>query len=254
MGEYFAYDYTGAPFEQLGAAHLGALLVTFLLIVAGWRGRFSVGQRRRLRVGLAMVILVNEIFWHAWHAAYGLWSVRTLLPLNLCNLMVLCSVYTLLSKKQLAYEFTYLLGIPAAVQVLITPALGQYGFPHILFFQIFISHGGIIVAALYLTLGESMRPRSWGAVGRVAGLSILYALFIFGLNQVLGSNYLFLAYKPPAATLLDYLGPWPWYFLSMVAIGLALASLLYLPFWIKDRARLKEETVELNELKGTSDE
>jgi len=63
---------------------------------------------------------------------------------------------------------------------------------------------------------------------------------------VLGSNYLFLAYKPPAATLLDYLGPWPWYFLSMVAIGLALASLLYLPFWIKDRARLKEETVELN--------
>jgi hypothetical integral membrane protein (TIGR02206 family) len=126
-----------------------------------------------------------------------------------------------------------LLGIPAASQVLITPALGIYGFPHILFFQIFISHGGIVVAALYLTLVEQMRPRSWRAVWRVAVWATLYAVAIFFLNQVLGSNYLFLAYKPPAVTLLDYLGPWPFYFLSMELIGIVLLVLLYLPFhWV----------------------
>ena len=234
VGAYFAYDYAGAPFEQLGAAHLGALLVILLLILAGWRGRFNDRQRKGIRLALALLMLANELFWHAWHAYFGLWSVRTLLPLNICNLMVFCSVFTLLTKNQLGYEFIYLLGIPAGIQVLITPALGPYGFPHSLFFQIFISHGGIVIAALYLTLGEGMRPASWRSVWRVAGLTILYALVIFGLNQILGSNYLFLAYKPPAATLLDYLGPWPWYFLSMVAIGLALASLLYLPFWVRD--------------------
>jgi hypothetical integral membrane protein (TIGR02206 family) len=237
LGPYFAYNYTGTPFQQLGVAHVAALVVIFLLILIGWRIDFSLKQRKAIRVGLALLILVNELSWHAWHAYYGLWSVRTLLPLNLCNLLVFTSVFTLLTKNQIGYEFIYLLGIPAAIQVLITPALGPYGFPHVLFFQIFISHGGIILAALYLTLGEGMRPTSWRSVWRVAGWTTLYALFIFGLNQVLGSNYLFLAYKPPAATLLDYLGPWPWYFLSMEAIGLALGCLLYLPFHIRD-ARL----------------
>jgi hypothetical integral membrane protein (TIGR02206 family) len=227
---YLAYDYSGAPFVQAGAAHLVALLVIALLILAAWKTPLKEEQRQAVRLGLAALLLLNEIVWHAWHLHYGLWSVRTLLPLNLCNLMLLCAIFTLITRNQPGYEFTYLIGIPAAIQVLITPALGPYGFPHILFFQIFISHGGIILAALYLTLGEGMHPASWRSVWRVAGWTTLYALLIFGLNQLLGSNYLFLANKPAAATLLDYLGPWPWYFLSIEIIGLVLVILLYLPF------------------------
>lgn len=230
MAQYFAYNYRGAAFVQAGPAHLGALLVIGLLILLGWWLPLSQSQRAAVRRGLAVLLLVNELFWHLWHAWYGLWTIQTLLPLNLCNLMVFLSAFTLLTRSQIGYEFIYLLGIPAAVQVLITPALGPWGFPHSLFFQIFISHGGIILAALYLTLGEKMRPTGWRAVGRVALWGTLYAAGIFFLNQFLGSNYLFLAYKPPAATLLDYLGPWPWYFLSMEAIALVLVVLLYLPF------------------------
>ena len=239
MEQYFAYNYAGAPFVQLGAAHLGALLLVFVLALAGWRLPLQDRQRSWLRGTLAGLLLLNELGWHAWHIYYGLWTVENMLPLELCNLMVLASVWTLLSRSRVGFEFLYLLGIPAASQVLITPALGPYGFPHILFFQIFISHGGVVLAALYLALGEGMRPRSWRSVRRVAGWTLLYASGIFWLNQVLGSNYLFLAYKPPAATLLDYLGPWPWYILSMVAIGLLLAAALYLPYHLLDLQRQK---------------
>lgn len=240
MSAYFSYTYTGGDFVQWGAAHLGALLVLALLAL-GMRSlnprRFPQGDglRRAARLGLAFLLLGNEIFWHGWHACYGLWTVQSLLPLNLCNLMVFLSAYTLLTRDQLAYQFVYLLGIPAASQVLLTPALGPFGFPHSLFFQIFISHGGIILASLYLTWVEGMRPTSWRAVWRVAGIGLLYAIAIFFLNPLLGGNYLFLAYKPPAATLLDLLGPWPWYGLSMAALGLALVVLMYLPFAISDR-------------------
>jgi hypothetical integral membrane protein (TIGR02206 family) len=189
-----------------------------------------------VRFILAAWLFLNELLWHVWHAVYGLWSVQELLPLEICNLMVLVSVFTLLTKSQPGYEFIYLLGIPAASQVLITPALGPYGFPHILFFQIFISHGGIVLAALYLTLVEGMRPRAWRVVWRVAFWTTLYAGVVFFLNGLLGSNYLFLASKPPAATLLDYLGPWPWYILSIVVIGLALAILMYLPFHLLNKS------------------
>jgi hypothetical integral membrane protein (TIGR02206 family) len=54
-----------------------------------------------------------------------------------------------------------------------------------------------------------------------------------GINAVLGSNYLFIAHKPDAQTLLDVLGPWPWYILSMEVIGLVVFVLLYLPFWLR---------------------
>ncbi len=235
MGPYFASDYHGTPFAWLGAAHLGALLVIFALVLLGWRLELSPRGRRAVRFGLAGLMLANEIFWHAFHAYHGLWSLQYLLPLNLCNVMVLTSVFTLLTRHQVGYEFIYLLGIPAASQVLITPALGSYGFPHILFFQIFISHGGIVLAALYLTLGEGFRPRSWRAVAVVTLSATLYTILIFCINPLLGGNYMFLAYKPPAATLLDYLGPWPWYILTGEAIGLALIALLYLPFHLKDK-------------------
>jgi hypothetical integral membrane protein (TIGR02206 family) len=194
-------------------------------------------QRRMVRWTLAGLLVINELFWHAWHIYYGIWTVKALLPLNLCNLMVFTSAWTLATKNQTGYEFVYLLGIPAAAQVLITPALGSYGYPHVLFFQIFISHGGVVLSALYLTLGEGMRPRSWRSVWKVAGWTMLYAPAVFCLNQGLGSNYLFLAYKPPAATLLDYLGPWPYYILGMVAIGFVLVTALYWPFHVQDMRR-----------------
>jgi hypothetical integral membrane protein (TIGR02206 family) len=240
VGQYFAYNYGGPAFAQLGTAHIGALLVIVGLAMAGWKLPLTKDQRRVLRWTLAGLLVINEFGWHTWHIVYGIWTVQALLPLNLCNLMVFASAWTLVSKNQAGYEFTYLLGIPAASQVLITPALGPYGFPHVLFFQIFISHGGVVLAALYLTLGEGMRPRSWQSVWRVAGWTMLYALAVFCLNLVLGSNYLFLAYKPPAATLLDFLGPWPWYILGMVVIGLALVTVLYWPFHARD---LKERTL-----------
>ena len=41
-------------------------------------------------------------------------------------------------------------------------------------------------------------------------------------------------YKPVGPSLLDFLGPWPWYLLSMELIGLVLVVLLYLPFAVRD--------------------
>jgi hypothetical integral membrane protein (TIGR02206 family) len=233
LGQYFSYHYDGGAFVQGGIAHLSAILVIIVMIFAAWRFPFSKKHRWVIRIGMAFLLLVNEIFWHLWHAYFNLWTLQTLLPLNLCNLMVIVSVLTLITRNQIGYEFIYLLGIPAAMQVLITPALGSWGFPHILFFQIFISHGGIVFAALFLTLSERMQPEGWGAVRRVVLWATLYAAVIFILNQYLGSNYLFLAYKPPAVTLLDYIGPWPWYIISMEVIGLLLVVVLYLPFHLK---------------------
>ena len=85
-----------------------------------------------------------------------------------------------------------------------------------------------------MTAVEGYRPR-WQSLLRVAVGANLYVAAVGLVNLWLGSNYMFLMYKPNAPSLLDYLGPWPWYVLAAEPIGVAVFLLLYLPFAIRDR-------------------
>jgi hypothetical integral membrane protein (TIGR02206 family) len=57
------------------------------------------------------------------------------------------------------------------------------------------------------------------------------------LNAVLGTNYGFLAHKPERASLMDVLGPWPWYIGSLIVLAVAFYAILDLPFMIRRRVR-----------------
>ena len=62
----------------------------------------------------------------------------------------------------------------------------------------------------------------------------VYMVLVEVVNFALGSNYMFIARKPDVPTLIDFLGPWPWYIIPLEAIGFAVCLLLYLPFAIRD--------------------
>ena len=156
-----------------------------------------------------------------------------MLPLHLCNLLVFVSAWVLVTGNRRGYEFLYLLGLSGATQVLITPDPGMFGFPHLRYFMVFIAHGGIVTAALYMTIVEGYRPYPSSLVW-VAAVMNVYIPIVIGVNALLGSNDLFIGDTPPLPTRIDYLGSWPWYILSFEAIGLACFVLLYLPFYVSD--------------------
>jgi len=228
-------DYSGGAFVMFGWAHLAALLTAALFVgyFAWKRDKLSGTARRRWRYGMAALLLINDLVRHVWYAVNGLWSVQIMLPLHLCSLMAYVTAYMLITLDYRAYEFMYFLGIAGGMQALMTPSLGQYGFPHYLFWQTYIWHGIIVVAALYMTFVEGYRPtlRSLGKV--IIGTNIFLVIVAIA-NPLLGSNYMFIANKPLSPTLLDYLGPWPWYILSMEIAGIALCSLLYVPFAVRN--------------------
>jgi hypothetical integral membrane protein (TIGR02206 family) len=62
----------------------------------------------------------------------------------------------------------------------------------------------------------------------------VYMVLVFMINSILGSNYLFIMRPPDTPSLIDALGPWPWYILSLEVIGLLTSVILYLPFALKD--------------------
>lgn len=235
MDEFFTKDYTGEPFILFGTAHLTALGIVLLmnLLLLRLRGSKHEQARRIFRYSLAVVLVVNEGMWHWWNWATGQWTIQTMLPLHLCSVFVFLSAYLLVTRNYSLYEFSYFLGIGGALQALLTPDAGIYGFPHFRFFQTIISHGAIVTTGLYMTLVEGLRP-TWKSFQKVFLYGNLYMLAVGAINYLIGSNYLFIAHKPETASILDLLAPWPWYIIQVELIALAVCLILYLPFAISD--------------------
>jgi hypothetical integral membrane protein (TIGR02206 family) len=233
MSQYFAYDYQGAPFVLFGTWHLVALLIIVLINFAmlGFR-KTSEKTRTIVRWTMASVLWLDEASWHIWNIYWGHWTVAQL-PLHICSIMIWLAGFMLIFKIHRIYEFAYFIGIGGAMQALLTPDAGIYGFPHYRIFQTMISHGLLITSAIYMTTVEGFRP-TWKSLWRVVlGLNI-YAVLIFPVNLLLGTDFLFINGKPATASILDALPPWPYYLIFMELIGLVIFLLLYLPFIIRD--------------------
>lgn len=235
MDSFFSFDYTGKPFGFLEPVHIIALLFIFVLNIFLLRYKHKdEAARRKVRVIMAVLMWVNEAGWHIWSIYYGVWSIQEHLPLHACSVLIWLAGFMLIFKNYRIYEFTYFMGIAGALQALLTPNIGIYGFPHYRFFQTFISHGLLVTSAVYMTTVEGMRP-TWRSLLRVMVITNIYMFVVFFINQLIGSNYLYVAHKPPGPTLLDSLPDWPWYLIYMEVIGLVMCLLLYLPFMVKDR-------------------
>ena len=234
MSQYFAYDYSGTPFVLFGTWHLVALLVIALLNIGllGFR-RFTPKTRTIVRWSMAIVLWADEASWHIWNAYWGHWNVRIMLPLHLCSVLIWLAGFMLVFKSYRIYEFVYFLGIGGAIQALLTPDAGIYGFPHYRIFQTLISHGLLITSGVFMTSVEGFRP-TWKSILRVAIVANIYLVCIYFVNVALGSNYMMLNGKPATASLLDVLPPWPYYIPYLELIGVATCLLLYSPFIIRD--------------------
>lgn len=181
---------------------------------------------------LGVALLANEAAWYAWDIRQYGFSLKFSLPMELCDFSLIAAVFALITRRQLLYEWAYFYGIGGATQALLTPEL-EHGFPSYPCLKFFASHGGILAAVAVLTLGLGMRP-VLRSIPRMMIAGTLYMIFTGAVDWMTGANYGFLRSKPVNPSLLDHLGPWPWYWASLWLLGAALILILYAPFWIHD--------------------
>jgi hypothetical integral membrane protein (TIGR02206 family) len=184
--------------------------------------------KKTFRHILAAFITIQQASIYIWYTVAGEWSLKITLPLQLCDLSLFLTIAVLLTKKQLLSELLYYWGLGGATQAMLTPSIGPYTFPHFVYYQYFISHWAILFVCVYILAVEKFRP-SRKSVIRTFLITNAYAAFIIPINKLTGGNYLFLSWKP-RGSMLDLLGPWPWYILSLEAVALTLFILMYLPF------------------------
>lgn len=231
---------THEPFVLFGPAHL-AVLALAVLVPTGlisWSRRSGAGVDRAIRWAIALVLVVNEIVYEIYGFSVHGWRecLQNYLPFHLCGITVFLVAWTMVRPHQRVFELAYFWGLAGTLQAIITPEL-PHGFPHYRFIEFFVNHGLIVTGVFYAVLAMRLRPGP-GAVWRTLLLTNVCAALAALADWVIGgsANYMYMC-RPPAAASPFFFLPWPWYIPFMELIGFVLISALYLPFWLRRRAR-----------------
>jgi len=214
--------------RQFSDAHVAALAV--LAVTAGasvWVARRRSGRWLTIWArALALLILAGWVGEYIADAARGAWTVEQDLPLQLTDAVSAAAVLALWSRRALLVELVYFWALTASLQALLTPDLGE-SFPSVYYFTYFGYHTGAVVAACFLVFGCRLYPRP-GAFARVFALTLAFSA-VAGVGDIItGGNYMYLRDKPVHNSLLNLMGPWPWYIVSTAALAIAMLLVLQL--------------------------
>jgi hypothetical integral membrane protein (TIGR02206 family) len=196
------------------------------------RGAEARGFSKAYALAIAYVMIGTQL-----HALLpGQWRLGGSLPLQLCDLAWLAAVAALWTLGRRAFALTYYWGLTLSVQGLLTPALDGGDYPDLAYLGFFGMHLMIVWAAVYLTWGLGMRP-DWGGYRFASAVTAIWATAAFVFNLIAETNYGYLNEKPGSGSVLDLMGPWPWYILVEAVIILLGWALITWPWTRADKAR-----------------
>lgn len=231
--EWFGNNSNIYPFTMFSLTHLFVIFVLITGAVSIYIGKeFLKGKDlRRAELSLAISLIIIEVLYHLWMVVNDIWRINQSLPFELCNIGLILCILLLFNEKKLIYELLLFVALLGASHAIITPEL-YLGFPHFRFFHFFYTHILMVLTVLYFTWVRGYRPTLY-SVGKIFIFLNILLPFILAVNHMTGGNYMFLRYKPGTSSLLDYLGPHPWYIFSLEL----LLVLLSLGVWFIFRDR-----------------
>ena len=211
-----------------GPVHLAILAAVpaFAALLAMLHRRLP-SRGKIIRWGLSILLVVSFASYYGSFAAHGVRMIPNHLPLELCDSSLWLVIAALLTLQPAIFDLAYYWAMAGASMSLLTPNMSHPSL--FLAIQFFADHGLIVAATLYLVWSGQARPRRGSVLRAMVALNILAAV-VGTFDSVFKTDYMFLRTKPSTVSLLDVLGPWPWYILSLEAVGFGLFLLLYLPF------------------------
>lgn len=220
--------------------HLSTLAIIFgvtgflILLARHPRTRFLA---RPTSLFLAIVIIINELIFIALVFSTGQWDFRRFLPLNLCDLTIFIVTFSLIWHRQWVWEVAYFWTLGGSLQAIVSPDLGVT-YPDYFYIKFFLTHGLLVIGVCFLAAGCG-RKIYRESIRRVFMITNIYAVVIGIFNLAFDTNYSYLCEKPSQPSILDYLGPWPYYIVSLEGVLLISLIFYYLPFYITEKIKTK---------------
>lgn len=220
----------GDTFRLFGTSHLlmlalGGGFIAWYVVSARQVSRQEQAEWTRLLLIALLLCFPLSFVFRLFLSPSISWQER--LPFHLCSIVPFIGAWALWKGSHRAMSLTYFWGVLLCTQALLTPAL-SYDFPHPIYFEFFITHLVILLAALYIpiVLDWRARPRDFLYA---YGTSVGYMLSMLILNPLLDTNFGFVIHAPAGGSILDLLGTWPWYLFSLQPLAFGLLWIIGLP-------------------------
>lgn len=220
----------GNGFESFSAEHLTTLVAFGMVTYVAIRKGKAAEEPEKSNIGLMIAglalstLLIDAIV----KLAFGSFDILVDLPFFMCDLVAMILPFIILSENRKWIGILYFWALAGTMQALITPDV-EAGFPSFHFFRYFIGHGSIIIAILYTVIVKRIRI-GWHDFLNAIIYAQGYLVAVHLVNQILSSNYGYTMQKPPGPSILDLMGPWPWYILWGEFLMVFLYLLLLAPF------------------------
>lgn len=213
-------------FVLFGTKHM-IMMAVGAIIVLGLIGIGFFCNKKWLASWVSFLVLGVKIAELYYRYEFFGEKVSDLLPFHLCNLAILISIFMMIFHSNVLFQLVYF-WFAGAIFAIVTPDI-IFDYPNFFTISFFVTHFYLIFAALFALIHFHFRPNKKGLLFAFIIIN-LWALLMYFVNQKLGTNYLFVSRIPETKTLLSYLGPWPYYYLSVEGLYLVVSFFLYLPF------------------------
>lgn len=240
--------FTSKHFIWLG---LCAAAIVIGLIIAK---KAKLTNRQAARV-MAVICLISEISkimsemipYDAEDSTGGMVLDPRALPFHLCSMLIFAVFYLAFAKesprRNAVLSFTVPIGILGGICAMLIPTNGV-DFLKIGPYQCFVYHAGLVWFALYsLLAGQAdLGKKAYGRNVLILLILSFLMIYVNGALSAYGTNFMYVR-KPPMDGLpvlnLDH--GWYVYFLTLMALGAVLVTLVHLPFMIREKKKKKSE-------------
>jgi hypothetical integral membrane protein (TIGR02206 family) len=207
-----------------------ALVIAIIIIKRSRSKSTKIKERVTFLVSLFVSLVV--IVFHLKKALLDNYSIQEDLPLYLCSLLAVIIPIHSYYRRFWMFEILVFWIIVGTLQGVITPDI-EIGFPSFDYFRYWVVHLGLLVIIGCEIIVFKLRPK-WQSVLKSFFAFQIYIALIFGLNKLLDSNYGYLNEKPKSASILDYLGDWPYYVFKADVILLVAFVVVFLIFKLSE--------------------
>lgn len=225
--------------KALPSQHLiYGVISTVLCIAVAWVYSKSSEKLKRIIIqAVSYLVIFNEVAFQINMVFYGIWSIDTSLPLEMCYVSaLLIPFYSMNNKSRALKNWFFFAGFCGSLFAFINTNLSEFEQIYISI-HYFFAHGLVIFIALSI-IADGYRP-AWKDYFDVIKWTTVLVLIIIIINILLGSNYMFTFEKPEGINFTLLMPGWPFYFLIMLLVGLTSYTVMmgFMFFTNKDNAQ-----------------
>lgn len=225
----------GVGFELFGSVHIAwlAAFVVVTILNCLWYRRLPNYKRRKWQLAVVGLLLIDEMFKIAVLLAGGnyTWSY---LPLHLCSVNIFLILWHVVKPSEMLGNFLYAFCIPGAIAALLFPMWTSLPTTSALHFHSFTTHILLALYPIVLTVSGEIQPEAKQLPMCLLSL-LLLAIPVYGLNLLLGTNFMFLMWAPEGNPLCWFAQKWGNHLTGFPVITVFVLLVMYLPITIYRR-------------------